>query len=460
MGEKSAAKWQTFLDSLETELGKQTIDRWARSLQVIHTSDDQLVLSAKDSFQTLWFEEHLRPRLRSFVNPLGAPVKVTLQTTKSPPKAIQAKAPIPTLHFSPLDPTSTFDTFMKIPDNEIVLRVLNETCNFLVNERFHKISALVTHERSSPPPNPIYICGPSGSGKTHLLSATAHRLRQAGLSVVIARADLFTDHVVKSIRSGEMSTFRQLWRNTDALLIDDIYLLAKKNATQEEFFHTFNSLHVAGKQIILSSNCFPQQLQFIEPRLVSRFEWGIVLPLQPLLKRQFPALLEKKAALLQCQMSQKVILSIADMFSSTPKACVQALQALIQRFKLAKNKSVHLEMSLSAVHDLLADLLEEEQLLAMTPEKIISITAETYGLKREDLLGKSQSRECVLPRQISMYLMRKHLRMPYMTIGDYFQKNHSTIMSAIRQVEKMIPDISKDIGSSIASIEIKLAELR
>lgn len=467
MGENSIARWQTFLDGLEGELGKETVDRWARSLRVIHSSEEVLVLSAKDSFHTLWFEEHLRPRLRTFVNGIGTPIKVSLQgVSKSsrPAKAsnVVGKGPTSSLHFSHLDPLCTFETLIKIPENEIVLRVLLETCNHLINEQIHKLSSLVTAERSSSPPNPVFICGPSGSSKTHLLMATAHRLRQSGISVIMARADLFTDHVIKSIRSGEMATFRQLWRNCDALLIDDIYLLAKKNATQEEFFHTFNSLHVAGKQIILTSNCFPQQLQFIEPRLVSRFEWGIVLPVHTILKKQLPLLLEKRASLLQEHIPQKVILALSELFSSTPKACVQALEALIQRVKFAKNQvgSPRSELSLATVHNLLADLLEEEKLLAMTPEKIISITAESYGITREDLLGKSQSREYVLPRQISMYLMRKHLRMPFMTIGDYFRKNHSTIMSAIRQVEKFIPDASRDVGSSIASIEMKLAELR
>ena len=119
--------------------------------------------------------------------------------------------------------------------------------------------------------------GPSGTGKSHLLVAIAHTLKQRSLKVVYTRAETFTEHVVSAIRSGEMSTFRHCYRNIDVLIIDDVHIISRKGATQEELFHTFNTLHLAGKQIILSAKCAPQELQFIEPRLVSRFEWGDII---------------------------------------------------------------------------------------------------------------------------------------------------------------------------------------
>jgi chromosomal replication initiator protein len=277
----------------------------------------------------------------------------------------------------------------------------------------------------------------------------------------MAKSDLFTEHVVRSIRAGEMATFRNLWRTVDALILDDVHCLAHKSTTQEEFFHTFNSLYVAGKQIILSANCLPQQLQFIEPRLISRFEWGVVLPLHSIPRKQFPELLEKKAHHLNFTLSQKLAHFLSEAFPSTPKSCARALEAFIKRLSVSKNRgaATSATMTLSQVRDLLADLMEEEKLLAMTPEKIINVTAEAYGVKREDLLGRSQSREYVLPRQVAMFLIRKLLKTPFMKIGDLFKKNHSTVMSAIRQVEKHIPDSTSDVGSAIASIEIRLSEL-
>jgi chromosomal replication initiator protein len=465
--------WQAFLERLEKELGKETVERWARSLVVKSGNGPKLTLEARDSFQALWFEEHLRPRLSAFVDPLGTTIHVTLQIAgrtgsgKNIGKANARPSKLDpsqfSLTFPEIDSTCTFERFLALPENEIILKLFNELCSYLAGERLKKLSSVVVPSGDIdriPPPNPVYICGPSGSGKTHLLTAAAIRLKQAGLSVVMAKSDLFTEHVVRSIRAGEMSTFRKLWRTADALIVDDIHCLARKSTTQEEFFHTFNSLHVAGKQIILSANCLPQQLQFIEPRLVSRFEWGVVLPIHTIPRKQFPELLERKAQYLHFPLSQKLAHFLAESFPSTPKSCVRALETVIRRLCLPKNRgSLAAAASLSQVRDLLADLIEEEQLLALTPEKIINVTAEAYGVKREDLVGRSQSREYVLPRQVAMFLIRKHLKAPFMKIGDLFQKNHSTVMSAIRQVEKQIPDQSSDVGSALASIEIRLSEL-
>lgn len=468
-----AGCWKTFLERLEKELGKETVDRWARSLSIKTGNGPKLIVEAKDSFQALWFEEHLRPRLCALVDPLGSQIHVTLHIpgktpgnkgmSKGSSRLLKTDGSPFSLTFPEIDTSCTFERFLSLSENEIVIKLFNELCSYLAGERLKTLSPIVVPSNNSqrlPPPNPLYLCGPSGSGKTHLLTATAIRLRHSGLSVIMASSDLFTDHVVKSIRAGEMSAFRKLWRTVDALIVDDIHCLARKSTTQEEFFHTFNSLHVAGKQIILAANCLPQQLQFIEPRLISRFEWGVVLPLHAIPRKQFPELLEKKAHHLHFPLSQKLAHFLAETFSSTPKACVRALECLTRRFSLAKNRSTATSsMTLSQIRDLLADLIEEERQLALTPEKIINVTAETYGVKRDDLIGRSQSREFVLPRQVAMFLIRKHLKAPFMKIGDLFGKNHSTVMSAIRQIEKLIPDPSSDVGSGLASIEIRLSEL-
>jgi chromosomal replication initiator protein len=457
--------WHAFLERLDQELGKETVDKWVRSLVVRQGINQKLYVEVKDSFQALWFEEHLRPRLQTFTDPVGTPIKVIVETSgkKAPPKVQPPKTQTPetALHFPELDPFCTFEHFISQVDNEIVVRLLKELCTHVTSERFKKLSPLVSAQENplkTPPPNPIYICGPTGSGKTHLLTATAHRLRQAGLNVVMARSELFTEHVVRSIRSGEMSAFRKLWRTADVMILDDVHLFSRKITTQEELFHTFNTLHVAGKHILLAANCFPQQLQFIEPRLVSRFEWGVVLPLSSLPRKSFPSLLEKKSSILSFLLPQRIISALSDLFHSSPKACTQALEALMLRWRMAKNRALgpSATMTVGAMQDMLSDLIERETELALTPEKIIQATAESFGIKREDLLGRSQNREYVGPRQIAMYLIRKHLKLPFIKIGDVFEKNHSTVMSSIRQVEKLIPDPQSDAGSRISSIEIHL----
>jgi len=443
--------WKKFLSRLSAELGKETVERWTDSLTVKHASYQRLSLEAKDSFQVLWFDEHIRPRLKNLVDPMGAQIRVSISQPLPLNRKTKPKITTSTLTFIELDPTLTFEEFYEQPENNIVLHILNELCTHFSREKIKDFSPIPL---TQPPPNPLYLYGPSGSGKTHLLTATALRLRQAGISVTMARTDLFTDHLLKSIRTSEMRAFRELWRNADVLLVDDVHLLAKKNTTQEEFFHTFNSLHVAGKQIILSANCQPGQLQHIEPRLVSRFEWGLVLPVHSPPKKLFASLLERKADQIRFPLPPTLSTALANLFPSTLAAAMHALEALSQRFTFSNQKNV----TLKTIHNLLADLITKEQKSALTPEKILSITAQHFGIKFDDLLGKSQNREFVIPRQIAMYLIRKHLKLPFITIGELFNKNHSTIISAIRHIEKEIQ--SSDVGSSIASIEIDLTQQR
>jgi len=256
-----------------------------------------------------------------------------------------------------------------------------------------------------------------------------------------------------------MSHFRNLWRHAEVLLLDDIHLLAKKSATQEEFFNTFNTLHVANTLIVISSNCLTHQLQFIEPRLISRFDWGIALPLVPLPKKLYKTLIEQKAKALHFPLPAKIADTLVALFPSSPKTCAQALEAIILRTTLPSHsgKKPLDTLTQTQIRLLLKDLIEYEEKAALTFEKIIAATAQGYGVIESDLLGKSQARENVIPRQVAMYLLRKHLKMPYMKIGDRFFRDHSTVMSSIRQVEKSMKDPSSNMANAISSIEMLFA---
>jgi chromosomal replication initiator protein len=464
------SSWNLFIKKLEDLLGNATVRRWILSFSIHFEEGKTIVLSAQDAFQALWFEEHLKPRLHLLKDPLGRAIPVILklpQKTKPVKKdPLVQKGDKPQTHglpFQKANPCYTFDRFLPFDENTIVVRLLDEACSYWIAKNYKKLSPIVaSHSKTTfaIPPNPIFLTGPTGSGKTHLLTATANRLRQSGLNVILANADTFSEHVVKSMRAGEMTSFRALWRKADVLIIEDVQEFSRKTATQEEFFHTFNTLQMAGKQIFLSANCFPQMLQQIEARLISRFEWGIVLPLSPLPKKNYPSLLEARATALNFPLSQKVSSFLSESFASSPKALCNALSSLVSRLSVSGGRlhpSTH-QLSLSQIENLLADLLEKEASLALSSDKILKIVAEFFGITTEDLLGTSQSREYTLPRQITMFLIRKHLRLPYLKIADYFKKNHSTVMSATKQIEKHLKDSSNSVGSSISSIEIKLYE--
>ena len=234
-------------------------------------------------------------------------------------------------------------------------------------------------------------------------------------------------------------------------LIDNMEVFSKKGATQEEFFHTFNTLHVEGKQIILSASSSPQELKFIEPRLISRFEWGIVVPIQRLDKNKLNTLLQKKAESLNYPLQGEVADFLITTFGANTKSLLRSLEALILRIHLNNENKGEIP-SLFQVKKLLSDLILEEEKALLTPTKIIRTVAEYYGIRMDDVLSKSQSRECALPRQIAMHLCRYKLNLPFMKIGDIFARDHSTVMSSVKQVQKEMDEKNPEITSSVSSI--------
>lgn len=460
--------WEQFLAHIELEYGKETVSRWLRTLKVLRFDACNIYLEAQDSFQVLWFDEHIRPKVSQLVNNNQKQIKVHLslpEVAANAPRKRKAAAnksaqPPETafqIYFDELDPSCSLDDFLVSEDNKVAFKVLEELCTRLVDS---KVQAMSSFSPKAPAPirdflNPIYLYGQSGSGKTHLLMAVAQKLCRVGYKAVYARSELFTEHVVKAIRSGEMAHFRKTYRNADVLIIDDVQVFGKKNATQEEFFHTFNTLHTEGKQIILSSNVPPQGLQFIEPRLISRFEWGIVLPLTPPQKKDIAKILEHKASSYQYPISARTLEFLAESFATNPKSAVKALEALMLRSHLNKSgQKAHLP--LNAVKGLLSDLIEKEKAKALSTTRIIESVAEHYSIPLEELIGKSQLRECVVPRQLAMYLCREMLKVPYMTIGDQFGRDHSTVMSAIRQVQKQMATPGNELSHACSTIQRKL----
>lgn len=405
-------EWDQFLEAEEKILGKEVVGKWLKPLKIVNFDAANLYLDSPTEFHTVWFEEHMRKKLRkSFQTPGGRPIKVHLSPSK------QKKVFKPTLNLiaNSIDSACTFETYV---GNELSAKMLKEA----VEKKNY---------------NPIYIYGPPGVGKTHLLMAAAQFLQACQLSCFYVRAETFTEHVVAAIRSGAMEKFRKLYRKADVLLFDDAHLLSGKTATQEEFFHTFNTLHTLGKPILLASAAAPQMLSGIEPRLVSRFEWGLVLPLHKLHLSELEALLAQRMQTAQFSLSsagQKCLLSN---FERSPKTLVRALDALILRCHLDHLTASDLSSEKAA--QLLSKLIEEEKKILLTPVKIVHTVAQHYGtVSAEDLLGKSQTQECALPRQISMFLCRHLLKMPFVKIGEVFNRDHSTVMSSVRLVQKKI----------------------
>lgn len=443
--------WEEFITTLESEIGKEPVDKWVRPLKILHFDACNLYLEAKDTFQIMWFEEHIRHKvLTRLVNNNRRKIKVHLSISNVPAKVKKREpktqknletAPAGfTLDFDAVDPHCTLSTFVVSDANELTYRVFAE----MIEARGCSIT-------------PIYVHGPTGAGKTHLLMAVAVALRKKGLHVIYVRAQSFTDHLLAAIRTGEMSAFRQMYRNGDVIIIDDVHLFSRKAATQEEFFHTFNTLHVAGKKIILSANSSPRELQFIEPRLVSRFEWGITLTLDLPPRDKMEEILQERIRALDFPLHAKVVEFLLNSFSSST-SLYKALEALVLRSHLNQrtHKGPSSHLTVAVVQQMLSDLLQEQQEAALTPSHIIQHIAEHFGIKTEDIVGKAQTRDCVLPRQIAMYFCRNELALPYVKIGEFFSRDHSTVMSSVKQIQKGMESDDQEIAAPCRSIMKKL----
>ena len=432
--------WDEFLVELETKLGKGTVARWLRPLKVVRFDAANIYLEAEDSFQKAWFDEQVRSIAeKELRNPNGRQIKIhlTVSNQEERPKEKEKRPFQQTfrLQKEELDPHCTFEGLYLHSGIELA----------------HKLLSQLGQEVELASFNPIYLHGPEGAGRSHLLMACASRLQSLGLQVLYTRAQTFTDNVIHAIRAGEMQLFRKFYRGADVLLIDDVQVFSRKGATQEELFHTFNQLHVSGKQLILASDCAPGELKAVEPRLVSRFEWGVVLPIdlpQPKALRQ---ILESKAKALNFPLTSEILALLLEHFSRAPKRAARALEALVLRSHLDNISTDH-PLHITQAKSYLVDLIEEEKKAEVTPNKIVEAVAQHYGINSTDILGKSQKKEISLPRQIAMYLCRKHLRLPFTRIGDVFERDHSTVMTSVKRIETEVTKQKSESGAHVHAI--------
>lgn len=412
--------WDEFLQKMEMKLGKQTIDQWVRSIQIKQFDARNLYLESSDPLQINWFEEHIRPALKNgLFNNNGRSIQVHINKANKLSEDSE-KNPF-TIVQDRLDPELTFENFLTSPENMVAYKLLMETTVSF---------------------NPIFLYGPQHSGKTHLLTAAAHLYQSRGLKVFFVRAETFTSHVVQAIRLGHMDQFRNTYREIDVLIVDDVSFFAKKFATQEEFFHTFNVLHTKAKQIILSSSLPPSKLPEIEQRLLSRFEWGISLSLG---SPRAHEILAKKATLWNLSYSKELLAFLAEQFPEDPLLAIQAL-----RLRTKGMSSLTPEKATQFLQDLLA----KRRANMVTPEKILSNTATHFGIRVEDILGKSHKKEFAYPRQIAMYFCRSKLQLPFQKIGSIFGRDHSTVMASIRQIQASI-EKTGSVENDVRQIEQK-----
>ncbi|MDZ7673143.1 MAG: chromosomal replication initiator protein DnaA [Halanaerobiales bacterium] len=308
--------------------------------------------------------------------------------------------------------------------------------------RFAHAAALAVAEAPAKAYNPLFLYGDVGLGKTHLMQAIAHYIlkHNPDNKVVYVSSETFTNELINAIKDDRTASFRNKYRNIDILLVDDIQFLANKERTQEEFFHTFNSLHEANRQLIISSDRPPKEIPTLEERLRSRFEWGLITDIQkPDLETRI-AILRKKADMENLKVPNEVMIYIANNIQSNIRELEGALIKVIAYSSLV-DKDIDTDLAEKALKDLIVDNKEPRE---VNIELIKDVIVDYYNLKDEDMTSKKRTQKIAFPRQIAMYLSRELTDLSLPHIGDEFGgRDHTTVIHAYNKIEQKIEDDSK-----------------
>lgn len=450
---------------METEMIRPSFETWIKVLQPLSFENNLFTLGTSRLIVKEWVENRylqlIRKTIESIVDtpvmvsiylqkaeetaPEGLPENILKSVTISNTSPQTFSSALPLTHKridednnSPLNPKYTFESFVIGNSN-----------------RFAHAAALAVAEVPAKVYNPFFIYGGVGLGKTHLMHAIGHRILQIhpGSKVLYISSEKFTNDFINAIMSGHPESFRNRYRNIDVLLIDDIQFLAKKEQTQEEFFHTFNALHEANKQIIISSDRPPKEIPTLEERLRSRFEWGLTTDIQsPDLETRI-AILRKKALIENITMPNDVVVYISSRIDNN----IRELEGTFNRvnaYAFLNRRQITIELAVEA----LKDFFPKEKTNQITPQKIQELVAIHFKIKVDDLNSKRRTRNVTVPRQIAMYLCRELTDWSLPKIGELFGgRDHTTVIHAYekvnreRQEDTRLDSLVQEITSKINS---------
>jgi len=409
---------------MEQELGRTSFDNWLRPTRAVAIVGTNLLVSVPNAYTREWLETSYASLVQRALRETGAGdlrVHYLLPGDDEPAAAPSSPAAArPAAGDRPqLNPKYVFDTFVVGNSN-----------------RFAHAAALAVAESPSRAYNPLFIYGGVGLGKTHLMHAIGHYIlaKNPEMSVVYVSSETFTNELINCIKDDEINSFRAKYREKDVLLIDDIQFLENKERTQEEFFHTFNALHEANHQIIVSSDRPPKELSTLEDRLRSRFEWGLITDIQPPDLETRVAILRKKAQLENLTVPDDALEYIATRITSSIRELEGALIRLVAYAQLHQA-----EVSAALAEEALRDILPENRRQPITISRIQSVVAEYFHLRPEDLRAKRRTRNVAEPRQIAMYLARELTDASLPKIGDEFGgRDHTTVLHGCEKIAAIL----------------------
>jgi chromosomal replication initiator protein len=438
--------WDTAQEHLRSKLSADTYNMWFAPLRASTVDNNHATLETPNEFSEVWLKDNYLGLLQdAFAVASGRQLQVKFKvsgTVAAPAPAPLAKAKAspaerPASHAeSPFNPKNTFDSFV----------VGN-------NNNFAYAAALAVAQAPGKSYNPLFLYGGVGLGKTHLLHAIGQHVvaNKKGARVAYLSSEKFTNEYIDGIQNNQLAKFRKKYRQTDVLLIDDIQFLAGKERIQEEFFHTFNALHEAHKQIVLTCDRPASEIQGLEHRLVSRFEWGLVTDLQPPDVEMRQAILNKKAQSMGVTLPDEVLSFLANRIRTNVRRLEGALIRVASYASLTGKK-----LSVEVVEGLLREILHEEGRFSISIEVIQKKVAEHFDIRLADMTSKRRPENIAFPRQIAMYLSRQMTESSLNTIGEaYGGRDHGTVLHACRLVKDRM-EVDANVRQVVSYLEKQL----
>ncbi len=434
--------WTRILTALERRLPTTTMDNWVRPCRLGEIHGDHLRIITPSKFARDWLMQHHAETLQAAAREvLGGNPRVTFDVARETP-ALETPAAPASIEAGPAPVTGlsaryTFESFVVGNSNQ-----------------FAQAACQAVADLPSKAYNPLFIYGGVGLGKTHLLHAVGHQISRAypHLLVLYISSERFTNELINAIRYDRTAEFRAKYRNIDLLLIDDIQFLSGKERTQEEFFHTFNDLYEARKQIVMSSDAAPKEIPDLEERLRSRFEWGLIADIQPPDFETRVAILKKKAEIERVRLPDDVAYLIASRIKANIREIEGSLTRMIAFCALSSR-----DMSVDLAQEVLADLWGEDERV-ITIDHIQRKVAEFFGIKLSDLRAQNRTKAIAFPRQIAMYLSRQLTHASLSEVGRAFGgKDHTTVLHGVEKIQQMLqedPKFKKTIDSITQSITL------
>jgi chromosomal replication initiator protein len=454
MDENCAQLWQKVSAALKPQVSADTYKRWFSAVRLVNAGDETLTFLVPNNIYQFWIESNHLTALQNAVEvALGTPrgIKFTMPTegsTETPeqpadnievvaePAADTAAEPKSVSGPQGLNPRNTFESFVVGPNNEIA-----------------HAASLAVAQSPARTYNPLFIYGGVGLGKTHLMQAIGQYVwsKKKNAKVMYLSSEIFINEFIDAIQHSTLVKFRKRYRQADLLLIDDIQFLGGKERSQEEFFHTFNTLFDGHKQIVLSSDRPASEIANLEHRLVSRFEWGLTAELQPPDVETRTAILRKKARSLQIKLRDEIF----DFLANRIRTNVRRLEGALMRVASFASLSGK-ELTSDVVEHLLKDILNEEARNAVTIEQIQRKVAEHFDVRLADMTSKRRPANIAFPRQIAMYLARELTKASLNEIGDAFGgRDHGTVLHACKLVKKRMHE-QDNIRQTISFIDSSL----